>query len=180
MMLFVAFADVLSVPLFVFVFCSGFRTRQVINRLRNSKGGYGLIILEEFMEILVVFCDVVAFVFVLSLFVSAPAMLAQLYDAFLLRSPTTARAAVRSNARSTIEDVAGSGLAMLFRPNRSLSPRRRASENERNRSPTPGAPAEGGDAGARGGDPQRTATCDSGGGGGWVAGVCCFSDRIKA
>ena len=106
MMLFVAFADILSVPLLLLVFCSGFRTRQVISRLRNSKGGYGLIILEEFTEILVVFCDVAAFVFVMSLLVSAPAMLAQLYDAFLLRSPSMARAAVRSNARSTITSLA--------------------------------------------------------------------------
>ena len=106
MMLFVALADVLSVPLLVLVLCSGFRTRQVISRLRNSKGGYGLIILSEFMEILAVICDVLCFLFVMILLVSAPAMMAQLYDAFLLRSPTMARTAVRSSALSAISSIA--------------------------------------------------------------------------
>jgi hypothetical protein len=106
MMLFVAFADVLSVPMLLLVLCSGFRTIQVIARLRNSKGGYGFIILGELMEVFAVIYDVAVFLFVLILIVSAPAMLAQLYDAFLIRSPTMARAAVRSSAKSTISCLA--------------------------------------------------------------------------
>jgi hypothetical protein len=105
MMLFVAFADVLSVPMLLVVLCSGFRTRQVIARLRNSKGGYGLIIFGEFVEILAVLYDFMAFVFVLVLLTSAPAMISQLYDAVLTRSPTMARAAVRSSAKSTIRSL---------------------------------------------------------------------------
>jgi hypothetical protein len=102
MMLVVALADVLCLPLFLVVLCSGFRTRQVISRLKNSKGGYPLIIVDEFTEILAVLYDVAAFVFVMMLLVSAPAMLAQLYDAFLLRCPSMARIAVRSSANATI------------------------------------------------------------------------------
>ena len=106
LMLLVAFIDVLCVPLLLFVLCSGFRTRQVITRLRNSRGGYPRIILDEFMEILAVCYDVAGFIFVLVLLLSAAPMLAQLYDAFLVRSPTMARAAVRSCVKSTIGSVA--------------------------------------------------------------------------
>ncbi len=102
MMLLVAFADVLCLPLLLAVICSGFRTRQVVSRLKNSKGGYPLIILDEFTEILAVLYDVAAFVFVVMLLVSAPAMCAQMYDAFLLRSPSMARVAVRSSASATV------------------------------------------------------------------------------
>jgi hypothetical protein len=104
-MLLVAFADVLSLPLLLLVLSSGFRTRQIVVRLRTSKGGYPLIILDEFREILAVLYDVAVFLFVLLLLVSVPAMLAQLYDAFLLRSPTMARAAVRSSANATISSL---------------------------------------------------------------------------
>ena len=64
-----------------------------------------MIILSEFMEILAVICDVLCFLFVMILLVSAPAMMAQLYDAFLLRSSTMARTAVRSSALSAISSI---------------------------------------------------------------------------
>ena len=104
-MLLVAFIDIMCVPLLLLVLFSGFRTRQIIFRLRNSRGGYPRIIVDEFMEVLAVFYDVALFVFVLLLLLSAAPMLAQLYDAFLLRSPTMARAAVRTGAKSTISSL---------------------------------------------------------------------------
>jgi hypothetical protein len=106
LLLLVAFIDMVCVPMFLIVLLSGFRSRQVLSRLCNSRGGYSRIIAAEFLEVLAVVYDVAAFCFVIALLSSAAPMLAQLYDAFLLRSPAMARAAVRSNVKSSISSTA--------------------------------------------------------------------------